>query len=346
MPSILYAASEGEIFLFQKELALTSFVPNSGSPVWADDKRRGAVNVRNGDQMRRSFTPTKNTWVRIRAAHQGAGGALWPVGTFAEIYAGGSRVFFLQRTTTYGPMEYRAFFGGMDNPDPPEGLTPTEILTFPPYVFGTHDINIAITTTTTLDDTLTTRYYRNEILIGSRVVMNPGGWPSPDLLILGPTGGSQSASNVYYQDVIITDSISTVGLELVTLVPNAQGAFSAMTNDFNSINEAGYNGNNFLIATATPQSESWTQSVPEFVLGDKSIYAVVFTNVVQLGPAGIVDDFRPFLRIAATNYNAAILSANADAPEAYTTSWVQNPATLQPWTREDIVGLEAGITAI
>ena len=144
--------------------------------------------------------------------------------------------------------------------------------------------------------------------------------------------------------MIVTDALPTVGMELATLVPSAVGNYAQFTNNYTNIDDLGYNQSTVISASATNLRESWIFSTPTFTLGNKVIYGVVTNTVGQTDVANTVSDFRPFLRIGGTDYNAAApLGANNIAPDSYVTTFTTNPATGQPWLQSQLTGLEAGL---
>jgi hypothetical protein len=338
MPSILYAGSEGELALFENVLDETK-------PSTLDDKRRGAVKVESGDQMYRAFPPTAHLWVHCRVysehndiyQHTGKdyitvlSGAVEIARVHADNYTEADESRFLVEAITAGA-------GGshVSSPVFPHGH----------QAILNYDIQVEITTVTNPNDTLLVRFYRNEVLRWTHTATDPDGFPLPDALLLEAQSDMSSHSPVWFQDIILTDSLPTVGMELATLVPSAVGQYNQFTNDYSSVNGPGYDPSTVIASDAIGQKESWIFADPDFDLGDKVIYGVCLTTVAQTDLGEIVNDFRPFLRIATIEYDGADLGANNIAPDAYTTIWTTNPNTNQPWTQTDLKGLEAGIQSV
>lgn len=325
MPEILLCGAEGEQFLFE------NILDNRG----ADDKRRGSVKMEIGQQMFRQFSGGyADFWVHFRCTPTETNYSPH-TGNLMEVRAGSTvvaRVFTEEVSNTgYADFRFDVFDGSVMDTGPvyPHALGE----------FINYDIRVQ-----TAGGVRTVSFYRNEVL-RHQVTYN-GSFDLPNAVQFNARTNWVNEDETYYQDVIITDSLPTVGMELATLVPSAVGSYSDFTNDYTAIDDAGYDQST-VISTVTPgDRESWFFSDPEFNLGDKVIYGVAITTVAQTDLAGVIADFEPFLRIAGTNYPAAQLGANNVAPNAYTTVYPSNPATGNPWTQAELVGLESGLRAV
>ena len=203
-----------------------------------------------------------------------------------------------------------------------------------------------VATVTNPNDTLTVDFYRNEVLRRSVTYVDSSGFTLPNTVTLNSRTNEFDEDDTNYQDVIITDALTTVGMELATLVPSAVGNFSEFTNDYKAIDDSGYDQSTTISTTAANQRESWFFADPEFNLGDKVIYGVAITTVAQLDLAGAISDFAPFVRIGGINYDQSGIGANSTAPNAYVTLMQLNPSTGAPWSKEELVGLETGIMSV
>ena len=318
MPGILLCGAEGEQFLFENTLTTTG----------ADDKRRGSVAVPNGSQMFRQFsTGYADFWVHARMALPTPGPNQHTLAVLT-IFNGSTVLARITAVSGSNSPTVQLRFDGQD-----VGPTfPADDLEFVNY-----DIRIVVAAGNT-----TVSFYRNEVL---RRTVTYASALLPDAVLFqhaSPTSGG----TLYVQDVIVTDALPTVGMELATLVPSAVGSYDDFTNDYTAIDDFGYDQSTTISTTALGDRESWFFSDPEFNLGDKVVYGIAMTTVAQTDLAGTVDDFEPFLRIGATNYAADELGANNIAPNAYTSVWKLNPATAAPWTVAEITGLDAGRHAV
>lgn len=317
MPEILLCGSEGEQFLFENTL----------STFGADDKRRGSVVLTAGDQMFRQFdTGYADFWVHVRAALSSANGGLNR--NFVEITSGTTVIAALRSVSpSSGSVSLVRYDGNSAGP------------TFPStgFEFVNYDIRIQVSGGNT-----TVTFYRNEVL---RHRVTYAGALLPNSVLIQYMGDA-SNHEVWVQDVIITDGIPTVGMELATMVPAAVGSYDDFTNDYTALDDLGYDPSTTIYSTTPGDRESWFFSDPEFNLGNKVIYAVAMTTVAQTDLAGLVGDFQPFMRLDAINYAGAALGAINVSPNAFTTVWTANPATTAPWDVAELTGLEAGIQAI
>jgi len=331
MPEILMVGAEGEQALFENAL----------TPVGADDKRRGSVWLTAGQQMYRQFSATyANMWVHARFA-VGDGAPPSGYSSFpSPIIEVGNSVCTLARIRNVdesGTTMLIAFDVAAD----PAGssYTSSASIPHPQDEFINYDINVVTSGTD-----MTVRFYRNEVLRNTVTVV--GAFGQADRVLMQSMDTVIDWSNVWYQDVIVTDSLPTVGMELATLVPSAVGSYSDFLNDYTAVDDAGYDQSSVISTTTPGDRESWFFADPEFDLGDKVIYGVAITTVAQTDIAGTITDFEPFTRIGAVNYPSTVIGADNVAPNAYVSVFTQNPSTAAPWQQAELVGLEAGIRAV
>lgn len=333
MPGILLCGSEGEQFLFGNTLS------TNGS----DDKRRGSVTLTAGDQMFRQFDQGyADFWLHVRVTPWEDGNAL-AAGVPLEIRSGNKLLTRLLTDMVVTPrlvqLQVAQTVAGTT-------LTSGENLPHDNFTWINYDIRVRVYQTTSPNDTLRVDLYRDEVLRTSIIRTDAAGWPLPNAVLLAPFSQLGSQDQTQYQDIIITDAIPTVGMELATLVPSAVGFYDDFTNDYTAVDDRGYDQSTTIFTTTPNDRESWFFSQPTFNLGDKVIYGVAMTTVAQTDLAGIIDDFEPFLRINSINYPQVALGANNVAPNGYTTVWTVNPSTLAPWNVAELNGLEAGLRAI
>ena len=340
---VLVCGSEGEWALYQNTL----------TSVGVDDKRRGSVELLVGDTMFKSIgaATSNDTWWHVRLAGEDQAintGNILPIDLLLIRDSSSRTIAGLRCVNISGVSFWRHNFLYATNGS---GGTTTGSETFDAAEneFHDYDIRIRITTVTDPDDTLTVDFYRDNQLRLSITQTDSGGFNQPDNILLSWKANNTNP-RMNYQDVVVTDSIPTVGMELAVLVPSAVGNYSGFDNDYTNIDDNGYDASTVISTTNPvidrPVRESWIFATPTFTLGDKVIYAVVLDTVAQLDLGGNVTDFRPFLRITATDYVGTDLGANNIAPDSYVTVFETNPATSQPWAEADLAALEAGFLAL
>ncbi len=339
MPELLVVGSEGEWALFE----------NSLDGLGTDDKRRGSVLVNIGNQMFKDFGEVADCWVHVRLATLGNPTNSGADRDFLFIRdALGRNIFGLRNEDIDFTNQWQVSIRWSGSPG--SGFTQLTGEVFPAESgeFIDWDFNILITTNIDPNDTMTLRAYRSGQLRFSRTLTDAAGWPLPSQLLLEARTNNTNSNqdNTYYQDVVVSDGVPTVGMELATLVPAAVGNYFAFQNDYTNIDDVGYDPSTVISTTVANVRESWVFAVPTFDLGDKVIYGVVLDTVAQTDLAAIVSDFQPFLRISATDYPGNNLGANPVNPDSYVTVYTDNPATGQPWQEIELQGLEAGILAL
>jgi len=333
---LLVCGAEGEWALFENTL----------STVGADDKRRGSVLLTTGDQMFKAFAGTRDMWFHIRVAGINIGSNSSNPRTYFEIRdASNSVIAALTEVVTSFSSVWLTSFQTANSSGGGVSTSP-ETFEADNQAFFDYDIRIRITTDNDPDDTITFNFYREGQLRFSRTVVDSGGWALPDNIRVRAKNNNTSYDNTYVQDVIVSDTVPTVGMELAVLVPSAVGNYNGFDNDYTNIDDNGYDASSVISTATTNVRESWVFATPSFDLGDKVIYAVVFDTVAQTDLAAIITDFQPFLRISATDYAGTNLGANAINPDSYITIFTENPATSNPWQQSELTGLEAGILSV
>jgi hypothetical protein len=332
--ALLVCGSEGEWALYENTL----------DALGLDDKRRGSVVVPVGKQMFKAFTGSDDIWVHARVtSHDAPTTVGLPVPQdYLEIRdsTGGNicTLKYSSNANTGIGLETQITYvdGGV--------TTVAEVFPAAEDEFNNWDIRIQITTVSNTDDTKTLSFYLNAQLRFSTTITDAGGHNQAAQIVLAPRR-TVAEEDILVQDIIVSDAVPTVGMELAVLVPSAVGNYSAFTNDYTNIDDVGYDASNVISTATVTDRESWVFATPSFDLGDKVIYALVLDTVAQLDIGAVISDFQPFVRIASTNYAAASLSANSIAPDSYLSIWTENPATVAPWTKADLTGLEAGVLA-
>lgn len=331
MPSILVCGSEGEWGLFNNVLSL----------VGADDKRRGSMLADVGSQAVRNFASSDDCWVHVRMAAERAAGTTpgTVVSPFLIRDSAGRTICGLSNRGQSSSVQHL----GLVYKDAGTGGALTEHPDLYPNAhqeFHNYDFNVKKVGSTTV---LTV--YRDEVMRFQQT-LSVALSAYPAQIVAQTKNNAGGYADMWYQDVVVTDGIPTVGMELATLVPAAVGAYNEFTNDYTNISQPGYDHSTVVASTVAGQRESWIFSEPEFDLGDKVIYAIVLSAVAQSDLNLVVTDFKPFLRIGAVEYDQAPLGMNNVAPGNYLTVITTNPSTSQPWVEADLIALEAGLLSI
>ena len=338
MPQVIMAAAEGEHALRSNTL---DTVGND------DDKHRGSVLINNGDTMfyrMEDAQVSDDMWFHVLIARNDTSTNSGTGLTFVNIYNDSDEFMAGWRDTNenfstflrFQPRYASAKTAGDDS----AGAFNYE---FPNLQFVDIDIRVRISTVTNPNDTMTVDYYVSQQLRDTLVSTDAGGWERPQRVILGALHTHATRDTCNYQDIIITDGVPTVGMELVTMAPAASGLYSAFTNNYTNIDELGYDSDDLIFATAAAQRESWITVTPTFDTSDKIIYGFVASQVVQTDLGAVVADFKPFVRINATNYDGDALLASNLNPNCFIHVWTENPDTTAPWTQGDFDGLEVGL---
>ena len=332
--ALLACGAEGEWAIFENTLDVLGL----------DDKRRGSVLVPVGNQMFKAFTGSDDIWVHCRMASASAPttiGSPAPQEYLQVRDSTGAVICSLKYVTNNVAgvgLETQITY------DDGGTITVGEVFPAAENDFNVWDIRIEISTVSNPDDTKKLSFYFNQQLRFTTTLTDAGGYNQAAQILIAPRR-TIAEEDVYVQDIIVSDAVPTVGMELAILVPSAVGNYSAFTNDYTNIDDIGYNASDVISTTTPTDRESWVFSTPTFDLGDKVIYALVLDTVAQLDVGATITDFQPFVRIASTDYAGASLSANAITPDSYLTIWTDNPATTAPWTEADLIGLEAGVLA-
>jgi hypothetical protein len=342
MPEVFIAAAEGEWALYQST-PLNSFVDSA-------QKHRGSTQISNTAVMFRGWSETQasnDMWFHVLAARNDGSSNSGGPQTFIDIRDGDSQFMAGFRDADIDfSTAFAVFPRYSSSASAGDNLQGPVFFENPNAVWIEFDIRIRISTVTNPNDTMTVDYYVQQQLRFTTTVTDAAGWTPPRELYLRALHTQTSRDTVHYMDVIVSDGIPTVGMELVTMTPAATGFYSTFTNNYTNVDEEGYDPNDLIFATAAGQRESFIMTTPTFDTSDKIIYAFVLSSVAQTDLANVVSDFQPFLRINATDYAGTNMGANNIAPDNYATVWTQNPATLAPWEQSDFDGLEVGYLTV
>ena len=337
MPQVFIASAEGEHALFQNTLITL------GND---DNKHRGSVGIVDAQSMFREWTAAQTSddvWVHVLMARNDGNSNSGDPFNFLNIYtADGDFIAGLRDADQDFDDDLAIRTRWASSASSGNDSQGTFIYFFNNQEFINIDIRLRRTTVTNPNDTMTIDFYFEQQLRETRVNTDAGGWEQPRELLLTALHEQINRDGCAYQDIIISDGIPTVGMELVTMAPAALGFYSQFTNNYTNIDELGYDSNDLIFATTAGQRESFVMVTPTFDTSDKIIYAFVLSYVAQTDLGNVVSDFEPFLRIASINYAGQLALANNVAPDNYMSIWTQNPNTLAPWVQSDFDGLQAG----
>jgi len=334
---IIVCGAEGEWALYNNTL----------STLGADDKRRGSVLLTVGETMFKSHVSSDDMWYHIRIAGTNIGS-----GSFGDLQnvlsirnSNGEFMAGLRHSPIANDGLFRVRFSYTETNEGPQ-VNGAETFPDNDNVFAEYDIRMVRSTVSNTNDTMTFFFYRNAQLRFTTVETDPTGWDSPSQFLVSYANASGNYDDVLVQDVIVTDSVPTVGMELAVLVPSAVGNYSDFDNDYTNLDDVGYDSSTVISTSTVDARESWIFATPTFDLGDKVIYGVVLDTVAQTDLANTISDFQPFIRLSATDYAASNLGATNIAPDSFVSIYTINPATAAPWLESDLTGLEAGIRAV
>jgi hypothetical protein len=327
--TVLVAGSEGEPFLFTNTLDLT----------YTDTFRRGSVKLVSPDVLTNDFTVQTDIWVHVRVspmASQSAG----TMQDFIAILDAADVVLCSLRDTTLVDGST-----GLTQLHALNTASSTALSTVGPTSahsgagdFHVWDIHIALAT-----DTLTVTSYRDGLQVHAHTFTDAGRtWAGPAKLQLKYRSSATDSDDTFFQDVIVSTT-PTLGAELVTLTPSAEGNYTAFIGDYTAIDEKGYAPADAVTTSTIAARESWRHgAIPTNILG-KTIQSLIISSAAILDTVPVLTSYTPFLRIGGTDYNGANLTADAVSVKHTTTEWTTNPATGSGWNVFDLIALESGV---
>lgn len=148
-------------------------------------------------------------------------------------------------------------------------------------------------------------------------------------------------SSVDYSEVIIADYI-TIGSKIQSLAPDANGNYTAWTNDFTAIDEVS-GGTDTISTTVVGDRESWSVANATALAAGEAITGVGM-SISAIRDASSPQNINMFTRIGATDYDAAdrtLAAANTNRQKL----WELSPATTAAWTVTEINAAEWGVRA-
>jgi len=328
---ILFAGIEGEHFLFANTLDSNL----------ADTFRRGSIKLAIDDTLTGAFTTAADIWAHARYS---LSPTIATPGTMENHFAirdGAGVILCALRDTSFndgvsGRTELWALNTASSTTLTAVSAEFTHTGIADPHVWDFH-VTIVV-------DTLTVKLYRDDLLVHTHTFTDAGrSWTDPADVQAKWRSSEVAGSNTYLQDVIVAD-FTTIGAELATLTPDEQGFHATFTTgDFTDVDDLGYDATDTATAASSGLKESWVFDDQTWVLGVKTIHAVLLSSVAQLDTVPIITDFTPFLRISAVDHNGTLVGANNSTPTHANAIFLNNPFTTVGWEYGELSGLEGGV---
>ena len=328
-------SSEGDHATYDNTLQLTN----------VDDSRRGTSIVSpNQPTMYYAWTgqTSNDMWVHLRLVKPNGSGHFNNTGlnTFVEIRSSLGTLAGLRQLTRNA----NVVMGTRTASAPTTGVFsgPTAYYYKPLEPFDV-DFHFLISTTTNTDDTLALDYYINQQVRESYVLTNAGGWSPPDRLHLRPNDFKSAAMG--FQDIIITNGIPTVGMQLVTMPPTSDGTYTDFTGTFADVDDLGYDPDDAHTTNTLAARQSWQHTAPSLTLSDRIIVGFSVNIVGRTDTATIVGDLQPFVRLGGVDY-AGTNGTTTVTTKSFANVWTQNPATTAPWVESDFTSIQTGVLTV
>lgn len=163
------------------------------------------------------------------------------------------------------------------------------------------------------------------------------------LHLKGLTGSTNEAN---FSQVAVADE-STLGWKVVTLFPDGNGANTAWTNDYTTIDEAVYDDSDFIETNGLNQIETNTASNINGAFSTYNVRSVTVAARASNDSGSAVNDFQHAVRVAGINYfspNAGLTKDGNQYSRQYV--WNTNPNTLGNWTQTDVNAMEIGVKSV
>lgn len=205
---------------------------------------------------------------------------------------------------------------------------------------ATFDIQLIVNTSV-----ITLNVYMNGTLVSSATAANSTGLKGKPCYLEEMNThtynkSSGTTSVIAHSELVVTDNESTIGWRISALKPNANGANTAWSGDFNDLVTA---GDGTAITSATVgDKESWSLSSYGGPATPSSIRGVVVKYAASKGTTG-PQNIEPLARISSTDYFKSPVSPDNVNP--IYADWTQNPATSAPWATSDLTSLQIGVRA-
>ena len=153
-------------------------------------------------------------------------------------------------------------------------------------------------------------------------------------------GNTANSGDIYYSEIFIDDSDSTIGCHLATMAPASDGSDTDWTGDYTDL--ADTSDENYLTVGSTGQLQSWDPASypPARTLGRPSRAVVAVADVL---PGGSVGGFTQYVDISSTHYFADSITFAGSRIANQSYIWGTNPATAGAWAISDFTGIEVGI---
>lgn len=152
-------------------------------------------------------------------------------------------------------------------------------------------------------------------------------------------GNTANSGDIYYSEIFIDDSDSTIGCHLATMAPASDGSDTDWTGDYTDL--ADTSDENYLTVGSTGQLQSWDPASYPGPDAGETIRAVV--AVADVLPGGSVGGFTQYVDISSTHYFADSITFAGSRIANQSYIWGTNPATAGAWAISDFTGIEVGI---
>lgn len=156
--------------------------------------------------------------------------------------------------------------------------------------------------------------------------------------------GTNSDNWGRYSGVIVADT-DTRAMRLVQRLPTGNGANTAWTGDYTSIDETGVNNSDFLTSASVNDKETFTYADMPSEFANSPIAAVVISGRMQ-GSLTSPTALRGLMRVGSTDYEEDVANPMTTSYGPTQIIFPLNPATLAEWTASDINAAEFGFKSI
>ena len=143
-------------------------------------------------------------------------------------------------------------------------------------------------------------------------------------------------------EVVVADE-HTINMRVATLVPNADGANTAWTNDYNAVDEITNSTADTLKSPIANQIE--TMGLSNYGGSSDLVIRTLFVSPRAVKSSGGPQQLQATIRVSTAEYFSST-SAVSTVYATYRKEWATNPYTAADWTIADIDALEAGVKSI
>ncbi len=149
----------------------------------------------------------------------------------------------------------------------------------------------------------------------------------------------------YWSESIIAD-VSTLGMRLATIVPNANGTHTTWTGTFADVDETTVTDSDFIAGAANTDRESFGMTNLSSAAAALTPVAVINSARARIGATG-PQNLQLSVRTGGTDYDSpSVPGLTTSFTSGYQYVWDDNPNTMAAWTASEIDGLEIGDEAL